>query len=210
MPADKFEDSFDDSFSFPGKGDKDRAHIRSAEAFSVYFMPVSKEEFKEFGPLYSSQPTNMRQEEGLPVPSSREAKLTSAGAPDSALLRILERIEDKLDRLLVGGGLAEDRSKGPAFEIGSCIDLSASGVRFSTRWPLSKGWYVKVIITTPEAPPTTVVALARVVRVDKEEEDSTYDTACNFEAIHEEDRERLIAYIFKRQREIARLRRGDG
>lgn len=209
MPADKFEDIFDDSFNVLGKGEKDRAHIRSAETFPIYFIPVSKEEFKELGPSYFSQPTSMRQEKGLPGVPSADTGLTSTMAPDSALLTILERIEEKLDRLLVVEGLAEDPSKGPAFETGDCIDLSASGARFSTRWPLSKGWYVKLVITTPEVNSVTVVALGRVVRVDKEEETAIYDTACNFEAIHEEDRERLIAYIFKRQREMARLRRGN-
>jgi c-di-GMP-binding flagellar brake protein YcgR len=127
----------------------------------------------------------------------------------AAILSQLERIERKLDRLLSAQAAGTAPEKEKSLETGQCIDLSGSGILFTSRWAMGKGWFLKLVVDMPDPPGFSVVALGRVVRVDQEPSGSLYVTACQFEAIHEEDREELIAYIFKRHREIAQMRRGQ-
>ena len=184
----------------------DRGHARVPVSFPMKFMPVSKEEFRELAAEFNSKPTRERPEG---VQTVAEQPSPGQETVADSIMAALERIEEKLDRLLDSSQTKEAKAKETAFESGHCLDLSGSGLRFTSNWPLSDGWNVKVVIQTPEPHPVLVVALARVVRSRKRPDSDVYQTAALFEAIHEEDRENIIAYIFQRQRELAQLRRQD-
>jgi len=195
--------------SFERKGIPDRSHSRVPVSFPIRFLPVSKEEAERLHHLYPQRPSRERTDVASYAPAT--AQQATPGTMSAAILAHLERIERKLDQLLGASGVApEKEEKEQTLETGQCIDLSASGLLFSSRWAMGKGWFLKLIIDTPEPQPFSVVALGRVVRVDQEADSSLYVTACQFEAIHEEDREEIIAYIFKRHRELAQSRREQG
>jgi len=203
MAEEIFEDRLQESFE--KKGIADRSYTRVAVAFPIRFMPVSKEEAQRLLPEYAAQPTRERMEAGLPLAGGGQH--AAPGTVSAAILAQLERIERKLDQVLSASGMSAEKGGEVSFETGQCIDLSGSGLLFTSRWAMSKGWFLKLVIETPEPQAMNVVALGRVVRIEQEAESSLYVTAVHFESIHEEDREELIGFIFKRHREIAQHRR---
>ncbi|MEE9275465.1 MAG: PilZ domain-containing protein [bacterium] len=200
--ADNLRDDFDE------KDIADRGHARVPVSFPMKFMPVSKEEFRELAAEFNSKPTRERPE-GVQAVAEQPSPSPGQETVADSIMAALERIEEKLDRLLDPSYTKGAEARETTYESGHCLDLSGSGLRFTSNWPLSDGWYVKVVIQTPEPHPVIVVALARVVRSRKGEGSNVYQTAALFEAIHEEDREHIIAYIFQRQRELAQLRRQE-
>ncbi len=198
MPNDTFPDSL------PEKGVADRAYTRTLESFPIKFMPISKEDFESSKQLYLTKSTQDRMGEGVDVVAVTEETVSSVSA-DSPILAILGRIEQKLDKLLEASGLSEEKPKEHKFKIGNCLDLSGSGIRFSSRWPIEKEWYLRILINTAEPHPATIVVLGEVVRAEAVSDFSGYIVACKFASIHEEDRETIIAYTVKRQKELARI-----
>lgn len=189
----------------PKKGVADRSFSRVATSFPIRFIPVSKDEVERLHKTYLAQPTRERREHtGLGDTPVHQA---APGAANAALMDRLDRIEKKLDQLLQAQGLSVEKPQEANYETGECIDLSGSGLLFNSQWAMGKGWFLKLLIEVPDSPPVSVVALGRVVRVVQLPDSPLYETACHFEAINEEDREELIAYIFKRHREVAQLRR---
>jgi len=205
MADDLFREQFQESFG--KRGVADRSYTRVPVSFPIRFMPVSKEEAEKLRQAYAQRPSRERGETvSLAPPAAAQA---TPGTVSAAILSQLERIERKLDRLLnaQSAGPAQDKEK--SLEEGQCTDLSGSGILFTSRWAMGKGWFLKLVVDVPEPQGFSVVALGRVVRVDQEPNGNLYVTACQFDSIHEEDREELIAYIFKRHRELAQRRRGQ-
>ncbi len=190
-------------------GDDKRQYARTEEDFPIEYTPISKEEFVRLSPDYARWRTADRGETPLNPESFLEAlRAKGAEARELELLRqtarMLSVVERKLDRLL---RLLDKKGSSLEMEKGICRDLSGSGMRFSCRWPLTKGWLLRVVIPLPPLHPVTVSALAEVVESRSGALPSgsePYDVAVHFVSIHDDDREELIAYNFKRQRELAR------
>ncbi|OGL59976.1 MAG: hypothetical protein A3J27_15530 [Candidatus Tectomicrobia bacterium RIFCSPLOWO2_12_FULL_69_37] len=207
MADEPFREQFQETFG--KRGVADRSYTRVSVSFPVRFMPVSKEEAERLRQVYIQRPSRERGETvSLSTPHAPASQATP-GTVSAAILAQLERIERKLDRLLSAQAAGGEPGKEKSLEEAQCIDLSGSGVLFTSKWAMGKGWYLKLVVDVPEPQGFSVVALGRVVRVDQEPTSNLYVTACQFDAIHEEDREELIAYIFKRHRELAQMRRGQ-
>ena len=71
---------------------------------------------------------------------------------------------------------------------------------------LGKDWYLKLSFNLPGAEPCQIVVLGRVIRSGAENREGYFESACQFDAISEEDQDRVIAYVFRRQRELAHNR----
>ena len=124
MPSETFPDSL------PAKGVADRAYARTLESFPIKFMPISNEDFEASKQLYLTKNTQDRMEEGIDVAAVTEVTVSTA---DSPILVFLGRIEQKLDKLLAASDLGEEKPEEHKFEIGNRLDLSGSGLRFSSR-----------------------------------------------------------------------------
>src|SRR3990172_9559901 len=91
------------------------------------------------------------------------------------------------------------------------VCISASGIRIHLDTPVIPGQIMMFCIVLPFIPPANIFVTGEVIRQDKSadvthEEASGFGTAINFLAIKEDDRETLIRYIFKRQRDMSRDR----
>lgn len=91
------------------------------------------------------------------------------------------------------------------------VCISASGLRIHLDFPVMPGQLIVFCIVLPFIPPANIFVTGEVIRHDmphdiNNEEESFSGTAINFLAIKEDDRETLIRYIFKRQRDMLRDR----
>ncbi|MFQ5894964.1 MAG: PilZ domain-containing protein [Nitrospinota bacterium] len=181
-----------------------RRHARTQESFPLRFLPISEEEFASLRELYATRRTRDRDE----GPETREGFIAERETGlDPLLLRMFERIERKLDQILEIQLKGKDHRKSSGWENAACVDISGGGVRFTARWPASVGTYLKLVLPLPRIHPVTVVAAGRVVRAVKMSdaaEGAFWDMACQFDAIHEDDREEIIGYNFERHRQLIR------
>ena len=118
---------------------------------------------------------------------------------------MLNAIEKKLDQVL-GVTSSEEEVSGFAVETGYTRDISGAGIRLGTRVALGVGWGLNIKVNTIEPFPLNVTVLGRVVRILPHTEGSIYESACKFVVVNEEDQEEINSFVFKRQRELVRIR----
>ncbi|NOZ87054.1 MAG: PilZ domain-containing protein [Deltaproteobacteria bacterium] len=91
------------------------------------------------------------------------------------------------------------------------VNLSGSGLRFSGDLKVKKGTLVEVEIDLPLEPPVEVKVICRVLGVNEDKTgklgEDKYLISARFEVVHERERDDIIKYTFKRQRELLREQR---
>jgi len=115
----------------------------------------------------------------------------------------LNRKIDLLVELLI------HRDSPPSLEIVQYKDvcISASGIKLNIGEPSNPGQKIALCIILPFAPPAKLFVLGEITRSILlapvlNEEGTLYETGIRFLNIHEEDCEKIIRYIFKRQRDL--------
>lgn len=124
---------------------------------------------------------------------------------EPTLFRMWMSLERKLDHLIwqENRGAFEDVDRTTEAR---CIDLSAGGAGFSTTEPVTLGARLLLRIAPPTFPPFLLETAAEVIRIDPDPVDPARTiVSTTFIAINDHDREDLISYLFKRQREILRM-----
>lgn len=126
---------------------------------------------------------------------------------EDANFKILPHIIDlnrKID-ILVDLLINENR---PQVEIPRLKDvcISASGIRIDINEPSEPGQRIALCIILPFVPPSKVFVMGEVTRsvpLESElEEGLLYETGIRFTDLTEEDYEKIIRYIFKKQRDL--------
>ena len=199
--SEMFEDRIRESFEKKGIADRNLARV--TVSFSAQFVLMSEDEFKSQRDIYVSTPTRERlvMEGGQP-----NAHSNTSGTMGTAISERLDKIEEKLDLLLVAAGMEVEKSTATAMAIAQINDLSGSGIRMVSQMAMSEGWYLKLTFNIPGEQPFYIETIARVIRSGSQDRNGYCEIACQFEAICEEDQERIIAYVFRRQRELAHNR----
>ncbi len=82
------------------------------------------------------------------------------------------------------------------------VNISATGIRFISDQPIKKGAFLKLQICIPLFISLVIPVLGKVVWTEKNAHG--YVIGVEFTAIHEDDRDALIHYIFIRQRKLIR------
>lgn len=114
-------------------------------------------------------------------------------------------IERKLDYII--RALNPKIFSDPEMERSVCLNLSAGGANIRIKPKMKKGDMLLVRFTLPTFPLFIVEALAKVKsQAEDKEKKNEWLTRIRFESINLGDKEDLIAYVFKRQREILRLK----
>lgn len=140
--------------------------------------------------------------------------------PLASIYERLLRIEEKLDALLslLNSDYVESFSQGPSplsleEPSGICVvNISGGGMRFPAKDPMEVGDYVDLLVTLPILPSHPIRLLGQVVHVRPIRDavcESRYEVAIRFDALLEEDRERIIRYTFFQQaKAIRKSKRG--
>lgn len=86
------------------------------------------------------------------------------------------------------------------------VNLSASGIRFTTNEKVVPGDKLEVKMLLPTGPPVGIVTYGDVIRAN-EIRDGQYEVSLHFSDMDEEVREEIIRYAINRQREMIRKER---
>jgi len=122
---------------------------------------------------------------------------------DQVILDLLISLNEKLDSLI--NILIKDEwpdKKNLCFKKPSYINISGAGIRFVSDHEIKKDSFLKIQICIPLFPAFVIPALGKVTWTKKE--GHNYKIGIKFTAIHEDDRDALIHYIFIRQRKLIR------
>jgi hypothetical protein len=166
-----------------------RDHVRESFFFKVAFQLLSQGEYEK----------------------KRADNLPKSPCVDSNLMSFLMEIDKKLDQVisyLTGKGMQEE-----ALEEGVGLDLSGGGMRMRVGKPLAKGQILCANLLLSRVPLERIRVFGEVVNVNlcKGKEATFYDVRVRFIDLDSEERDRIIACVFQRQREVLRKRRGkDG
>jgi c-di-GMP-binding flagellar brake protein YcgR len=85
------------------------------------------------------------------------------------------------------------------------VNISGSGMKFIANQSFSIGDIVALRIFLPLVSKTWINILGKVVSVTESGAENRYEVTVKFKELSESDREIIIGYVFKRQRELLRL-----
>ncbi|MBU3949784.1 MAG: PilZ domain-containing protein [Proteobacteria bacterium] len=185
-----------------------RSDVRTSLSYAVKYEIISPEEYYLIKNKSDSLLNPDRKKLKIdPVLSDNNAKIDSdlkIDYYDDALLKFLVKMDEKLDIILSMLSTNEARSK--TFNQGTCNNISASGISLVTSEPASKGQIVHVNIDLCKLPPVYIDAYGEIVRTTGIYEDNIpmYNLGIKFIDLDEKDREKIVAYIFSKQREDLR------
>ena len=139
----------------------------------------------------------------LPNGPTREEFLAASPLPD-AVNKFLLQLDTKVDALLAAlhsSGLEQDFPY--TMEIQS---ISASRLQFTSPQPLAAGDWLEVVVDFRQAGIITASGIGQVTErnVDR---DGTPVFTFSLTRIHEEEREKIIRYVFKEERRLLREQR---
>ncbi|MBI5184988.1 MAG: PilZ domain-containing protein [Nitrospinae bacterium] len=195
-----------------------RDSARSEDSFPIEFYKQSPERVAAKKNDYLIRPSHQRRESAKQAPSQGASGINEQElmAKISHLDRVLQGIIIDLYRRVgqsqQGGGVSQQTSRIADENIGTCVDISGTGLRFLTSQNLAVGDILKVMIEPPLANPSfSISALVEVKRVSKvrnpKPPHKKYAVGVRYYAMNEEDMEQITAYTFKLQRDQLQLNR---
>ncbi|MBI4666788.1 MAG: PilZ domain-containing protein [Nitrospinae bacterium] len=122
------------------------------------------------------------------------------------LFRMWMALEKKMDYVisLLSSSAKKDEQMGDAL----CMAVSEGGLKFQVQQPPKIGDKVQTRLTFPSYPMLTIEALAQVTGVEPSVDPAgEFVVTGAFTAINHMDKEDMIQYLFKRQREILQKKR---
>lgn len=196
-------------------GGETRSSARTKERFQIEYRPVSEREVQLLRDTYLQLRTSERPGSPLGGVESGERFLTMGASPVQVMMyqemmKAVEQLNQKLDNVL---SLIEDEPREePHFRKAMCVSLSATGLRMVSGHVDPVDSLVNVVLPLPPLHPVMIAAIGKIVNVKEVRLGSgkkAYEAALSFDLIHELDREEIVSYSFKRQREEAAKAQGD-
>lgn len=178
-----------------------RNHVRVDVSFPVAFDLVSENDYEKIKNVIVSHRTGDREGDLMPLLGVEELE-----SLDITVAKIWLSMNSKLDYIIK---LLKQSGEGVEEKEGLCKDISGKGIKMIYKGNLSAGQCIHLRIHPPTFPPLSVVALGRILRAERTAlcREGEIETAVEFDTIHEDDREEIISYVFKRQRELLRARK---
>jgi hypothetical protein len=172
----------------------DRKHTRVDDILKVDYKKVLQENYKK----YRDTPKfiyNSIFGEPFKAPEIEEVDLR-------LLYELIYQANLKMDRILdiLEGG----RTEKYAVSKNENVNISGAGMRFIADQAFSIGDIIALRIFLPLAIQTQIDVLGEVKKVSESERKGKYCIIVKFIELSEDDREMIIKYVFKRQREILR------
>ncbi|MBA4416591.1 MAG: hypothetical protein C0392_01580 [Syntrophus sp. (in: bacteria)] len=180
----------------------EREFFRIDDRLPIEFRQISHEEFVHLEHIIRGNPTHKPDKlfETLFL-NDTISRTKSEGNELYAYLKLIDR---KLDMIL--GLLGQQKTEGPYKNLFTQVDISGSGIKFTSDKPLREEGFVELKIALPLSPFVMILTLCQVIRAweARENNRSVWEIALKFLVINDYDRDFLINYIFNRER--AKLR----
>jgi len=183
-----------------------RSHVRGDFSFKVKFRIMTPEEYET---AKGTVDQILSPDKGICIDSNdinrREEEIT----PNACMIDFLLRMDEKLDQILAM--LSKDGEDKGRLNQGIGTNLSGTGMNIMTDKPVEPGKIIHTNFVLLRFPLVFIDVFGEVLRVTPVDEDgkTLYHIGVKFLDLDQNDRERIIAWVFQRQREIIRKRKGE-
>lgn len=184
-----------------------RKAVRVEDRLPFEYQVLSEQEYERELKAFPNSPSGVEQIE-LKYPFFSWHYYTPGESEEvtvveQTILDLLISLNNKIDSLIRLLRKEKDMEEEDlCYKDPSYVNISGAGMRFLSPKLIKKGSFLKLHICIPLFPSFIIPALGKVVWTNKKGED--YEIGVEFTAIHEDDRDALIHYIFIRQRRLIR------
>ncbi len=211
-------------------GDEKRSYVRGDLFFKVKFRTLTPDEYKTLlgiGEQILSPYTQLGK--GNTGPSKKD----NTAAPNDMMLDLFLQTDEKLDQVLALLSKGKDHDGLPNQGVG--VNISGSGMNVIVHKPLETGKIIHTNFVLSRFPTVYIRVFGEIVRVspvndengraiynlgtkflglslatqDDKDVQKLYKLGIRFLDLNPDDRERIIACVFQRQREVLRKRKGQ-
>jgi len=176
------------------KGRNRRSDFRQDDMLRMKEVVLSKDQFE------------LELNRASPVSDKSSLQKRLAGndaAVNPEVSKALELLDAKLNYVIEMNMLQQQSNQIEMEE--RLVNISATGMRFTTSEPCRKGDHLKITMSLPvSSPPIMLELLARVVYIN--EKNGRVQLGASFIFRSGKEEEALVGYIFKRQREMLRMK----
>jgi len=190
-----------------------RSYVRVEDSFGVRFRTLNPQEYERRRFEFASRASRRGEARSLLATDwSRELQDTlgeeAAAGLESVLIKMLIGLDRKLDKIIA---LLERPEGEMGFCKGTGVNISGAGFCFVTESPVRVGGMLEVALELTVFPRLHLMALGKALRVREirqfPDTHRHFEVAVEFTDIHEDDRDEIIRYTFRRQRELLRTQR---
>jgi len=182
-----------------------RSHVRGDVSFKVKFKIISPDEYQDLKRSNKEIFSHDTREKGIDITDTDNKDAHTA--PNTYLIDFLLYMDEKLDQILdfVSKDVADKESGNQG--IGS--NISGSGMNIITDKPLELGKIIHTNFVLSRFPLVFIDVFGEIIRVTPVDEDgkTSYHLGTKFLDLNLNDRERIIACVFQRQREAIRKKK---
>jgi hypothetical protein len=172
-----------------------RRYARVDDLLRVDYRKISQKEYER----YEGNPDGIFKNifgEPLMVPEIEEIDL-------ELLYKLIYQANQKMDRILE---ILESKDTARYASVGTeYVNISGSGMSFIANQSFSIGDILALKVFLPLVSNTSMTVLGKVMSSTELSPKEGYRTAVHFIGLSGEDREMIIRYVFKRQRELLRF-----
>jgi len=172
-----------------------RGHVRVDDMLRVDYRKISQGDYENC----ETKPEVIFKNvfgETLKAPEIEEAN-------PELLYNLIYQANLKIDRIL---DILESRDTERYVSTGSeCMNISGSGMRFVATRNFLIGDIIALRVFLPLVSRTWINVLGKVTSSAESDSGNKYDVSVRFVELSESDREMIVGYVFKRQRELLRL-----
>lgn len=184
-----------------------RSHVRGDFFFKVKFEIMTPEEYKS---IKEAEKQFLPPDKAMSIDIHDADKIDKEIAPDDYIHDFLLHMDEKLDRILALLSKEEDQ-KGP-LNRGIGLNISGAGICLRVDKPVEPGKIIQARFVLEKSPLVFIKVFGEVENVTTSDEagKTVYDLGVKFLDLNPYDRERIIASVFQKQREILRNRQAKG
>lgn len=184
-----------------------RTYVRGDLSFKVKYREVSREEYervKEAGDQFLS----LSNRAGFDV--SDTDRKDNETTPNASMIDFLVHLDEKVDQILAL--LSNKEVPDGVFRQGMGLNISGSGMNVLVDEPLDHGKIIHANFVLTKFPIVFIKVFGEVDRVTPMKEDgkTLYKLGIEFLDLNPNDREKIIACVFQKQRETLRKRNNAG
>jgi PilZ domain len=178
-----------------------RENVRVDDILKVDYRKVSHENYNQ----YESNPEIIFKNTFGEPDKIPEVVGNVEGVDLELLYKLIYQANQKIDHIL--DILETKDTERDASAISESINISGSGMKFVTNHPFLIGDIIalRIFLSLDLATGSWINVLGKVKSFTESGAKNTYNTAVKFINLSEQDREIIIRYVFKRQRELLRL-----
>lgn len=172
-----------------------REYVRVDDILRVDYLEIPQEDYKRC----ENKPEIIFKDifgKPLKAPEIEEAN-------SELLYKLIYQANLKIDRIL--DILESKDNKGYMSSGSECVNISGSGMSFAANRSFSIRDIIALRVFLPLVSRTWINVLGEVTSSAESDQENKYDVSVRFVELSEDDREMIVRYVFKRQRELLRL-----